>query len=442
MASTLFAAFLILFMQAGFGLLATGLCRAKNAAHTMAMHLLVPGVVTIGFFGFGYALMGDGSVRTFSSHWIFHHSRGYFLSSDKADPDALAWFLLMTGYAAVAAAIPTGALAERWSLKGFFAFTFIVGAILFPIFGCWVWNGGWLAQLGVKAHLGHGAVDYAGSSVVDLLGGTLAFVLTWFMRPRIGKYDENGRPRPILGHHVPMVMLGALLLAFCWFGFTAARSFAANDGRAALIAVNTLLAGAGGALAAAIYMWFFYGRPDPSLTCNGLLAGLVSICASCAFVAPWAAFFIGVIGGVIAVGGVLLCERRGIDDPVGATSVFGLGGIWGMFALGLFADGSFGDQYNGVAGNIRGVFYGGGGNQLLCQLIAIAACIAWASIAGGAAFIAIDRLLRGSRVPPEVEVAGLDIPEMGAPGYPEFITHVAPESSGVSQINSTLPFVG
>jgi Amt family ammonium transporter len=429
MAPTLFAAFLILFMQAGFGLFATGLCRAKNSAHTMAMHLLVFGVALLGFFAAGFALMGDGSAHTLAGHWRFHHNSGYFLGSDSNNLGSLTLFLVMAGYAGVTAAIPTGGLAERWTLKSFFAFAFVVGGLIFPIFGCWMWGMGWLAQLGVNSHLGHGAIDYAGSGVVHMTGGLLALVTTWYIRPRLGKYDENGNPRPILGHHVPMVMLGTLVLAFGWFGFTTARSFLADDGRAPLIAVNTLLAGTGGALAAALYMWMVYGRPDPSLTCNGLMAGLVAICASCAFVSPWASFFIGMVGGVIAIWGVLLCERRGLDDPVGATSVHGFSGIWGMLALGLFANGTFGDHYNGVPGAVRGILYGGGARQLLCQLIAIVACIAWTVIVGGIVFAALDRVLGSNRVEPDVEIAGLDIPEMGAPGYPEFISHIAPEST-------------
>lgn len=430
MATALIAAFLIFFMQAGFALVATGLCRARNAAHTMAAHLLAVAVVAGGFFAVGFALMGDGPVRSFSTHWTFHHSRGYFLEADRNDPATLAWFVVMAGYAAVAACIPTGALSERWSLKSLISFALVFGAIIFPLYGCWMWTGGWLAQLGTHSHLGHGAIDYAGSSVVHLQGGTVALVMTWLMRPRLGKYDESGRPRPILGHNVPMVMLGTVVLAFGWLGFTTARSFAAGDGRAPLITANTILSGSAGALAAAAYMWVRYGKPDPSLTCNGLLAGLVAICAPCALVAPWAAALIGAVGGSIAVWGVLLCERRGLDDPVGAISAHGLCGVWGMLALGLFADGSFGDGYNFVGGAVRGIFFGGGGSQLLCQLIAVVACVTWAGLTTGALFLLLERVLGSNRVAPEVELAGLDIPEMGAPGYPEFITHVAPETLG------------
>jgi ammonium transporter, Amt family len=430
LAPTLFAAFLILLMQAGFGLFATGLCRAKNAGHTMAMHLLVFAIALIGFFIVGFALIGDGSATQMAGHWRFHHATGYLLISDANRPDSLALFLLLAGYAGVTAAIPTGALAERWTLKSFFALAFVIGTAIFPYFGCWIWGLGWLAQLGIKSHLGHGAIDYAGSSVVHLTGGTLALLTTWYIRPRLGKYDENKNPRPILGHNVPMVMLGTLVLLFGWFGFTTGRSFYAGDGRAPLIAVNTLLAGSGGALAATFYMWFLYGRPDPTLTCNGLLAGLVAICAGCAFVAPWAALLIGTVGGALAVWGVLFCERRGLDDPVGATAVHGFAGIWGMLAVGLLADGTFGNNFNDVPGPVRGLLYGGGGSQLFCQFIAVVACLLWTLITGGLTFAILDRMLGSNRVTPEIELAGLDIPEMGAPGYPEFIVHVAPESTG------------
>ena len=255
----------------------------------------------------------------------------------------------------------------------------------------------------------------------------MALVAAVFIRPRMGKYDEKGSPRPILGHHIPMVMAGAMILAFGWMGFTTARSFLTGDGRAALIAVNTVISGAGGAIAAALYMSLVYGRPDPSLTCNGMVAGLVAICAGCAYVSPWAAMLIGLIGGVIAVWGVLLTERRGIDDPVGAASVHGLAGVWGMIAVGLLADGTFGQGVNGVSAAVRGLLYGGGGGQLLCQVIAVAACVVWAGLVSGITLAVTEKLLGPNRVPHDVESFGLDIPEMGASGYPEFISHVGGE---------------
>jgi Amt family ammonium transporter len=296
-----------------------------------------------------------------------------------------------------------------------------------------MWGGGWLAQLGTHWGLGSGAIDYAGSSVVHLLGGALALAGVLRMGPRIGKYDAEGNPRPIFGHNVPFVLLGTLLLAFSWFGFNTAQSFAANDGRAAIIAVNTALTSAAGALAAGLYMWNVYGKPDPSLMCNGMLGALVASCAGCAYVEPWAAFLIGAIAGVLAASGVLFLERRGIDDPVGAISVHGINGLWGMIAVGLFANGSFGQGTHGVAEPVRGLFYGGG-KQLLAQLIASAVCIAWAMITGSLVFYLLRQILGSNRVSIEIEIAGLDIAEMGASGYPEFVSHMAPEQVPASLI--------
>jgi Amt family ammonium transporter len=452
-------AFLILLMQPGFALLETGLCRAKNAAHTMSMNFLAYALCITAFFAVGFALMCGGAAsghsvggwgkigqltllndmfsRRIGMHFGFAGTRGFFLAVGTPGTEAhnaiMPAFLCMMLFVSVATTIPSGAMAERWRFKSFFFFTLITGAFIFPIYGCWMWGGGWLAGLGKYAHLGNGAVDYAGSSVVHLLGGTLALVGVLRMGPRIGKYDEEGNPRPIFGHHVPMVLLGTLLIAVGWFGFNTARSFAAQDGRAAIIAVNTALASAAGALAAGLYMWNVYGKPDPSLMCNGMLGALVASCASCAYVEPWAAFLIGAIAGVLAPFGVLFLERRGIDDPVGAISVHGLNGLWGMLALGLFANGTFGQGTHGVATPVTGLFYGGG-KQLLAQLIASAACIAWASGIGYLVFAILRAAIGSNRVSIEVEIAGLDIAEMGAGGYPEFISRTAPEQVPASEI--------
>jgi Amt family ammonium transporter len=454
--------FLILLMPAGFALLETGLCRAKNAAHTMSMSFMAYALAITAFFICGFALMcgGAGSSRHAAGAWghlseismlksmwgfrMHGHwfgiigGRGFFLAGGTSGSPArdalLGAFFCMMLYMIVAAAVPTGAMAERWSFKSFSVFTFIHAAVIFPIFGCWMWGGGWLAQLGEHLRLGNGAVDYAGSSVVHLLGGTLALAGVVRVGPRIGKYDEEGVPRPIFGHHVPMLLLGALLLTVGWFGFNTARSFVSADGMAKVVAVNTALASAAGALAAGLYMWNVYGKPDPSLMCNGLLGGLVASCAGCAYVEPWAAFLIGAIAGVLAAWGVLFLERRGIDDPVGAISVHGLNGLWGMIAVGLFANGAFGRGTNNVADPIRGLFYGGGGKQLAAQLVASGACVAWAFATGSLTFFIVRRLVGANRVSIEVEIAGLDIAEMGAGGYPEFISHMAPEQVPASEI--------
>jgi Amt family ammonium transporter len=328
----------------------------------------------------------------------------------------------------------TGACAERWSLKSFFIFSICVGAFIYPIFACWVWGGGWLAQLGYRLGIGHGVVDYAGSGVVHLQGGALALITAYLLGPRIGKYLKDGSVKPILAHHIPMVQLGTFILAFGWFGFNAGSSLAATDGRIGMVAANTMIAGMSATVFGVLYMWIFVGKPDPSMMCNSMLAGLVAITAPCAFVTPIGAFIIGAVAGVLVVLSVFFFDKLKIDDPVGAISVHGVNGAWGVLAVGLFADGTYGTGWNnvgwhdfqGVANRgVIGLFYGGGVGQLTAQAIEVVVCVAWNVIVGGLVFYIIGKIV-GNRVPAEVEIAGLDIPEMGAPGYPEFITSIAP----------------
>ncbi|HEY2747335.1 MAG TPA: hypothetical protein VGL86_22085, partial [Polyangia bacterium] len=315
-------------------------------------------------------------------------------------------------------------------------FSICVGAFIYPIFGSWVWGGGWLAQLGYRVGLGHGAVDYAGSGVVHLQGGALAFITAYLIGPRIGKYDKDGKPKPILAHHVPMVQFGTFILAFGWFGFNAGSSLAGGDGRIGIIATNTMIAGMSATLASVAYMWLRYGKPDPTMMCNGCLAGLVAITSPCAFVSPVGAFIIGLVAGVLVVVSVFFWDRMKIDDPVGAISVHGVNGVWGLIAVGLFSDGSYGQGWNvvgatsylGTSGaalkGVTGLFYGDG-KQLIAQVIEAAVAIGWNVIVGGIAFAVIGKLV-GNRVSPEVELAGLDVPEMGVPGYPEFVPAMRP----------------
>jgi Amt family ammonium transporter len=465
---TLIAGFLVMFMQAGFALMETGLCRAKNVAHTMSMNFLVYPLSMIGFFVCGFAFMMGGIngapagssiplvggpaslglrggavlnhmvyLHVGEKYWGLFGFSGFFLHGSAINPGALFLFFYMMVFMDTCATIPTGALAERWKFKSFAVYSVCVGAFIYSAYGCWMWGGGWLAELGVNAGLGHGAVDYAGSSVVHLQGGILSLVMVWMIGPRIGKYDPDGNPRPIFGHHMPMVMFGTFVLAFGWFGFNAGSSLSGTTDRIGLIAVNTMLASGSSTVAACLYMWRTYGKPDPSMMCNGLLGGLVAITAPCAFVSPLCAFLIGIIAGFITVLSVLWWERKGIDDPVGAISVHAVAGLWGILSVGLFANGTFGDGYNNVAGNVTGLFFGThSAKQLLAQLIAAAVCIGWNLIVGGLVFKLIGHFVGGNRVSPEVELAGLDIPEMGAPGYPEFITHVSSESIAASDLDS------
>jgi Amt family ammonium transporter len=280
-----------------------------------------------------------------------------------------------------------------------------------------VWGGGWLSQLGNNLGLGNGFVDFAGSSVVHAVGGLCALAGAMVLGPRLGKFDSEGKPQPMPGHNIPMAIIGTIILVFGWFGFNAASTLNGGDLRLSVIAVNTLLAACAGSLTAMFYVWKKYGKPDPSMSANGMLAGLVAITAPCAFVPAWAALAIGGIAGILVCVAVSLVDRLRVDDPVGAVAVHGCNGIWGVLALGLFADGTYGMGYNGVDHAVRGLFYGGGG-QFLAQLIGAGTCIVFAFGASYIFFKLQDRW-QGLRVPLEVEMEGLDVHEMGVQAYGE-----------------------
>ncbi|HTW93224.1 MAG TPA: hypothetical protein VMD30_00420, partial [Tepidisphaeraceae bacterium] len=324
------------------------------------------------------------------------------------------------------------------SFKSFFVFSLFIGAVTYPIFGCWVWGGGWLAQMGQYWGLGNGACDYAGSGVVHLQGGALAFITSLLLGPRLGKYDKNGKiVNPITPHNVPMVMLGSFILAFGWFGFNPGSSLAASDNRIGIVATNTMLAGMSATMTACLYMWWFgpTKKPDPCMMCNGLLAGLVAITAPSGFVSPCGAFWIGAIAGVLVVLSVFFFDKIGVDDPVGAISVHGTCGAWGVLSVGLFADGHYGG-YNGVAHGVTGLLYGGGLGQLAANGIEVAVNITWNVVMGGLFFYLTGLMVGGNRVPAKTEIAGLDIPEMGAMGYPETTPMVLPENITDAQVEA------
>lgn len=433
----LIAGFLVMFMQAGFALAETGFTRAKNAAHTMSMNLMVYAVGMLGFWISGFALMmgGIGAVSALGAATsVLNHEftitiagktlglfglKGFFLSGGTYDVGVFAFFLFAMVFMDTAATIPTGSMAERWKFSAFIIFSFFMGALVYPIFGNWVWGGGFLATLGTNYGLGHGFVDYAGSAVVHMTGGVTAFVGAKLLGPRIGKFTKEGKPVALPGHDIPMALLGVFILAFGWFGFNAGSSLAGGDFRISIVAVNTMLASASGALISALYVWKRLGKPDPSMVANGMLAGLVAITAPCAFVTSWAAVLIGGIAGVLVVESILFIEQKlKIDDPVGAVSVHGVNGLWGVISLGLFADGTYGDGYNGVAGGVKGLFYGDT-KQFIAQLIGPVTNIIFVGIAFYIIYKLVDKLV-GHRVDPDVEIAGLDLPEMGALAYPDF----------------------
>ena len=430
----LLAGFLVMFMQPGFAMVETGLTRAKNVAHTMAMNFMVYPLGMLGFYVCGFAFMfgGLGPMATLGSYAGLNHEftinlfgksfglfglNGFFLSGSAYDAAVFTLFLFQMVFMDTTATIPTGALAERWKFLSFCIFSCFVGTIIYPIFGNWVWGGGWLAMLGQNFGLGHGHADFAGSSVVHMTGGVIALVGAWLVGPRLGKFNHDGSPNPIPGHNIPMAVIGTFILAFGWFGFNAGSTLAGGDLRIGVIAVNTMLASATGALAATLWMWLIRTKkPDPSMMCNGMLAGLVAITAPCAFVNSISACIIGLIAGVLVVESVYFIEGKlKIDDPVGAISVHGVNGAWGCLALGLFADGSYGDGWNGVAGTVKGLFYGDGA-QFIAQCIGITANIIYVGLISLVVFKLID-LIVGNRVDPEAEISGLDIPEMGVLGY-------------------------
>ena len=424
---------LVMFMQAGFALVETGLCRAKNAAHTMAMNFMIYPLGMLGFYVCGFAFMfgGAGSVATVGgpavmdgmwsiNGWNILGTKGFFLSGSFYDTSVFAIFFFQMVFMDTTATIPTGAAAERWKFSSFMLYGVAIGTIMYPIYGCWVWGGGWCSQLGVKLGLGHGTCDFAGSSVVHLQGGIIAFWFAKMIGPRTGKFNKDGSANVIPAHSIPMVMAGTFILAFGWFGFNPGGSLAGTDLRNAMSVVNTMLASATGAMATTLWMWKVRSnKPDPSMMCNGMLAGLVAITAPCAYVNSMSACIIGLVAGILVVEVVFFVERKlKIDDPVGAIAVHGSNGLWGILSVGLFADGTYGDGVNGVSGKgITGLFYGDGG-QFVAQAIGAGACIAYVSIISIVVYKVVAAMTGGTHRPDvATEIEGLDIPEMGCLGY-------------------------
>jgi Amt family ammonium transporter len=433
---TLITGFLVMFMQAGFALVETGLCRAKNAGHTMSMNFMIYPMGMLGFYVCGFAFMfgGLGAIGTMGGYAGLNHEitwtifgkpfgilgwKGFMLQGAGYDTAAFALFLFQMVFMDTTATIPTGGAAERWKFSAFMIYGCCIGTIMYPLFGNWVWGGGWLAMLGANfPGLGHGHVDFAGSSVVHMQGGVICLIFCWLIGPRHGKYNKEGKiVHPITPHNIPFVMLGTFILAFGWFGFNPGSTLAGTDLRIAVVAVNTMLASATGALAATLWMWWFKTKkPDPSMMCNGMLAGLVAITAPCAFVSAGGAALIGLLSGIIVVESVFFFEKAGIDDCVGAISVHGVNGAFGCLSIGLFADGTYGDGWNGVSGTVKGLFYGGGMGQFWAELIGVTTCFITLSILSLIVYFIAEKIV-GNRVSLEDEIEGLDVPEMGVPGY-------------------------
>ncbi len=439
---TLITGYLVMFMQLGFALLETGLARAKNANHTMMMNMAVYGIGMFAYWLIGFAIQMGGAggvanlggtaplsaeftVTFFGKPFGLFGQHGLFLMHHGTyDVGVMVLFLFQMVFMDTGATIPTGAAVERWKFSAFIVTSFFFAAFTYPLFANWAWGGGWLANLGANFGLGKGYCDFAGSGVVHAVGGLSALAIAMILGPRIGKFSRAGKPQVILGHDIVMVITGCLILAFGWFGFNPGSTLGASGSgnlRISSIAVNTMLASAGGLISAMLYMWTMYGKPDASMTGNGFLAGLVAITAPSGFVNPIGSMIIGLIAGVLVCLSVAFVERvMQIDDPVGAVSVHGTCGIWGVISLGLFADGksNYGGAWNGVNGSVTGLFYGDAG-QLVAQLIGVATLVGFVFTLSFIFALVVD-LFVGQRTSAKSELEGLDLPEMGALAYPEF----------------------
>ncbi|HVV35121.1 MAG TPA: ammonium transporter [Acidimicrobiales bacterium] len=444
-------AVLVIFMQAGFALVETGFCRAKHAAHVVSTNFAIFGLGFVAFFLVGYAFMFGGfSFGVFGMNTAVGHALigsgshvflwwgGAALSGKAYDVSVAAMFLYMVAFMDTTATIPTGAMAERWKWNAFVGWGLFCGAIYYPLFGAWTWGGGWLSQLGNSRGWGFGYVDFAGSGVVHAMGGIAGLAGAIVLGPRIGKY-VNGKSKTLAGHHIPMAMLGCFILLFGWFGFNAASTFAATDFRFTVVAANTAIAAAFGATIAMFWAMMRGGKPDPGMMVNGMLAGLVAITAPCAFVQPWAAAVIGGLAAVICYESVVFIDTKlKIDDPVGAISVHGVCGIFGVLCVGIFSDGTYGAGWNltktTYTKGVTGILYGGnGGGQLLAQIAGALTIIVVMGLVAFVFFKLQDMIMPGGIRSKEAdEIAGLDEPEMGALAYPEFAKEPELVAAGVA----------
>jgi ammonium transporter, Amt family len=439
---TLITGFLVMFMQAGFAIVETGLCRAKNANHTMMMNFMVYGVGMFAYWLIGFSIQMGGvggvgnlggapplntehTITLFGKAFGLFGQHGLFLTQGGTyDVAVMVIFLFQMVFMDTALTIVTGSAAERWKYAAFLVSSFMLGAFIYPLFGNWAWGGGWLATLGTNFGLGKGYCDFAGSGVVHSVGGLTALALAIIVGPRLGKYNRNGKANAIIGHDIVLVLTGCFILAFGWFGFNPGSTLGASGNgnlRIGSIAVNTMLAGMAGSFGAMFYMWMRYGKPDASMSGNGLLAGLVAITAPSGFVNTVGAVIIGLIAGGLVCLSVEFVDRvMKVDDPVGAISVHGTNGLWGVISVGLFADGksNYGGSWNGVTGSVTGLFYGDP-SQLVAQLIGVSTLLGVVFVMSFVVNMAIDAVV-GQRVSAKAELAGLDLPEMGQLGYPEF----------------------
>jgi Amt family ammonium transporter len=403
---------LVMVVPYGFALLASGFSRARNVIHTLVGVVVLYSVAVLGYWAVGFAVQSHGAL---------------FLRSMTASSPELGRFPFLVVLSTIPVVISVGALAERWTFPSMMAVGLAVSTTIYPLVARWVWGGGWLAGLGRSSGFGHGVVDFAGSGVVHLVGGLVALAGAVVVGPRLRKFARDGRPTAMPGHHVPMFMAGSLILGVGWFGVVLGMWLPIPGASLALAATNTVIASAASIVSATIYMLWRFGTPDPSLVANAWLAGLVSISAGCAFVSSWAAACIGIVSGPLVIQSVLGLERLRVDDPAGAVSIHGLCGAWGVLAVGLLANGQNGDGLNGVAGPVRGLFYGDA-FQFLAQALGAGVMIVFVFGTSYAIYQVLGRII-GNRVPVTAELEGLDAAELGTTAYPDFGVLGAPHDS-------------
>jgi Amt family ammonium transporter len=415
----LFTAFLVFFMNLGFAMVESGLCRAKNSVNILAKNFIVFAIASLSFWLVGWGLMFGNGNPFIGLEGVFFAGgadnspamgdayQGAYKALNWTGVPMWAKFFFQLVFAGTAATIVSGAVAERIKFKSFIVFSFILVAVMYPITGHWIWGGGWLQSLGM--------FDFAGSSVVHSVGGWAALAGVILLGPRLGKYRADGSVNPIFGHNMSMVTLGGLVLWFGWFGFNPGSTMGVGDGSAiAHVAVTTNTAAATAIISSTIMSWVIQKKPDLSMIINGALAGLVAITAPCAFVSVKSAAVIGLIAGVLVVLAVIMFDKLKLDDPVGALSVHLVNGIFGTLAVGLFAQ----DKITGTAtGN--GLFFGGGMKLLGAQAIGVLAVGAFTFIVAFAVWFVI-KLVMGIKVSREEEIQGLDLGEHGMKGYPDF----------------------
>jgi Amt family ammonium transporter len=397
----LLGAFLVFFMQAGFGMVEAGFIRAKNTCNILTKNFLDFCMASLGFFLIGYGLMfGDGNSFCGTKGWCL-----FGLESTTNGIPLFAFWLFQAAFCGAAATIVAGGMAERMKFPAYLIYSFIISAFIYPIVGHWIWAGGWLSNMGFA--------DFAGSTVVHTVGGCAAVIGTSILKPREGKYGIDGKPNVLAGHNIPLASLGVFILWFGWFGFNAGSTLGVTDGSTiGRVAINTNLAAALGGITAMAIVWKRFGKPDLSMAMNGALAGLVAITAPCAYVEPWAALLIGTIAGYLVVRGVELLDKLQIDDPVGAFPVHGICGIWGTLCVGIFGKSALGLENNGF-------IYGGNPMQLGIQIVGSVSTVVFVVFSMRIVFKLIDRTV-GLRIGREEELRGLDIGEHGMEAYGGF----------------------